>query len=104
MNPPHTEHPNPERRSDSAVLCLGIGFGLMGLSWLLGLSGAVTAILSGGWTPALAGGLMAFVLVPVAALLGVLFCAVGVVWIVIRVIVDQRRDHATDRYSRDVER
>ena len=96
--------PNPERRSDSAVLCLSIGFGLMALSWFLGLSGALTAIFSGGWTPALAGGLMAFILVPVAGLLGVLFCVVGIVWIVIRVIVDQRRDHATDRYSRDVER
>ena len=43
-------------------------------------------------------------MVPVAGLCGALFVAVGLVWIVIRVIVDQRRDHATDRYSRDVER
>ena len=99
-----SETPNPERRSDSAVLCVSIGFGLIALSWFLGLSGALTAILSGIWTPALAGGLAAFIMVPVAGLCGALFVAVGLVWIVIRVIVDQRRDHATDRYSRDVER
>lgn len=95
---------NPERRSDAAVLCLCIGIGFLGMAWLLGLGGAIGAIASGGWTPAFAGGVIAFLLVPMAGVLGVLFVGAGFVWIIIRVIVDQRRDHANDRYSRDVER
>ena len=98
------EKPNPERRSDSAVLCFSIGLGLIALSWFLGFGGALGMIFSGGWTPAVAGGLTAFILVPVTGLLGALFVVVGLAWMVVRVIVDQRRDHATDRYSRDVER
>ena len=95
---------NPERRSDSAVLCFSIGIGLVGLSWFLGIGGALSTIVSGGWTPAAAGGMIMFLLVPVTALLGALFVAVGVIWMIVRVIVDQRGDHKTDRYSRDVER
>jgi hypothetical protein len=96
--------PNPERRSDAAVLCFSIGISLIALSWFLGLGGAVSLAFSGAWTPAEAGGIAAFILVPVTTVCGALFVAVGSIWIVIRVIVDQRRDHATDRYSRDVER
>jgi len=95
---------NPERRSDSAVLCFSIGVGLAALSWFLGVGGALSTIVSGGWTPAVAGGVAMFLLVPVTALLGAIFIGVGILWMVIRVIVDQRDDHKTDRYSRDVER
>lgn len=95
---------NPERRSDSAVLCFSIGLGLMALAWFLGFGGALSVMLSGAWTPAVAGSIMMFLLVPVTGLLGALFAAVGLVWMVVRVIVDQRGDHKTDRYSRDVER
>lgn len=95
---------NPERRSNAAILCLSIGFGFMALAWFFGVSGALGLIFSGGWTLAVAGGLVTFLMVPISWVLGVLFVVVGLVWIAIQVIVDQRGAHRTDRYSREVER
>ena len=95
---------NPERRSDAAVLCLSIGAGLLVLSWLLGLGGALGVIVSGAWTPAAAGGVMGFILVPLTAVTGMLFGAVGFIWIVAHVLIDRGREAGGDRYSKDVER
>jgi hypothetical protein len=95
---------NPERRSDAALLCLCIGFGLMGLSWFLGFSGALGMMASGAWSPAAAGGLAAFILVPLTAVAGALFAAVGFIWIVAHVLIDRGREAGGDRYSKDVER
>jgi hypothetical protein len=102
MNPP--EAPNPERRSDAALLCLCIGLGLMILSWFLGFGGVLAAALSGGSPAAIAGGIGAFVGLVLAAVSGMLLSLVGVVWLIVRVIADQREDHAKERYSREVER
>lgn len=98
------EAPNPERRSNAALLCLFIGFGLMGVSWLLGVGGVLTLALAGEEDlAAAAGGMAGLILLPLAAVLGFLFSVVGGVWLVLQVIADQAGAHQKDRY-RDVER
>jgi hypothetical protein len=98
------EAPNPERRSDAALLCLCIGVGLLVLSWVLGVGAALTAALGGGSPAAVAGGLGAVVALLLALGSGIILCIVGGVWLFVRVIADQREDHAKERYSREVER
>ncbi|MGE3302528.1 MAG: hypothetical protein AB7M12_05390 [Hyphomonadaceae bacterium] len=95
--------PNPERRSDSAVLCLCIGVGLLAAAWFLGVGGVLTAALAGDATAA-AGGFAAMLLLPLAGASGAILIVVGAIWLVVRVVIDQREDHARERYSRDVER
>jgi apolipoprotein N-acyltransferase len=94
--------PNPEQRSNNAMLCFGIGLGLLGLSWLLGVGAVFTAALSGG----LAGVAMGFVgalVLMLAACSGVTLMLIGVIWIVIRVVSDQTGDESRQRYK-DVQR
>jgi uncharacterized membrane protein len=98
-----SEAPNPERRSDSAILCLCIGIGLIVLAWFMGLSGALAALLGGGGA-GMAGGIASLLLLPIVAACGAIIFLIGAVWIAARVIIDQRRDHAKERYSREVER
>jgi len=95
------EQQNLEARSNSAMLCVVIGFGLMALSWALGFGGVATMILSGDAPAAMAGGLAATIMVPLAGLAGLAFAAVGIVWIIVRVIADQSRG---DRYSKTIQR
>ena len=102
MSPP--DPPNPERRSDSALLCLCIGLGLLALAWFLGFGGVLATALSGGSPAGIAGGIGAFVGLALAAVCGAILSLVGVVWILVRVIADQREEHAKERYSREVER
>lgn len=98
------EPPNPERRSDAALLCLFIGFGLMGLAWLLGVGSVLAMAMSGETDIAVeAGGMAALILLPLTAVLGFVFALAGSIWLVIRVIADQTGAHHKDRY-RDVER
>jgi hypothetical protein len=96
------EPPNPERRSDSALLCLCIGVGLVVLSWFLGVGGIIAMLFEGG-APA-AGGLVALILVPLTGIVGAIMASFGAVWLMVRVIADQRSEHAQERYSRKVER
>ncbi|MEJ0022210.1 MAG: hypothetical protein WDN76_01295 [Alphaproteobacteria bacterium] len=96
------ETPNPERRSNSALLCLCLGMALVGLAWFLGVGGMIGLAFSGG-APA-AGGLIALILVPLTGIVGAIMASFGAVWLIIRVIADQRQDHARERYSREVER
>ncbi len=98
------ETPNPERRSDAALLCFGIGVALAGLSWLLGVGSVLTAALSGGSPVAIAGSVAAMIALLICGALGFVFMAIGGLWLVVRVIMDQRQEQARDRYSRDVER
>lgn len=100
---PEPERPNPERRSDSALLCFSIGVALVVLAWFLGVGGVLTAVLSGGAPAAVAGGLAALILLPLTAIAGLVMALIGMIWLVFRVIVDQREAHANERYH-DVER
>lgn len=103
MSPP--DAPNPERRSDAAILCLLIGAGLIGLAWLLGLGGVLAMAISGaGAGPGLlAGGLASLIVLPLTAAAGFMLLVVGAIWLFVRVVADSREDHVRDRY-RDVER
>jgi hypothetical protein len=98
MSPP--EPLNPEHRSNNAMLCLCIGIGLLTLSWFLGVGTAFTAAFSGGLA-GVAMGLFGGIALMLAACSGMVLVFVGIIWIVIRVIADQRG--TPDRY-RDVQR
>jgi len=100
---PQPVKPNPERRSNSALLCFCIGVGLLFLSQFLGVGAAMTAAFSGGSPVAVVGGLGAFVGVIFAAIAGAILAAVGAIWLIIRVIADQTGDKEEHRY-RNVER
>jgi hypothetical protein len=95
---------NPERRSDAALLCLSIGIGLMILSWFLGVGAALATALSGGAPAAVAGGIAAFIALILAAVTGMVLSLIGGLWLLVRVIADQREEHSKERYSREVER
>jgi uncharacterized membrane protein len=97
------ETPNPERRSDSAILCLCIGLALVAASWFMGLGGVLATLFSGN-AAAMAGGMASLLLLPLVAACGVVMFVVGAVWVLVRVIIDRREDHAKERYSREVER
>ncbi len=93
--------PNPERRSDAALICFCAGIALLGLSWVLGFGGAMAGMMSGSAPVAavgLASGVIALLL---GAAAGAILTLVGVIWLLVRVIADQRE---SDRYSREVER
>ncbi|MGE3251052.1 MAG: hypothetical protein AB7J28_04720 [Hyphomonadaceae bacterium] len=97
------EAPNPERRSNGAILCLCIGIGLGVLSWFLGLGAVIAAAASGGDPAALVGGFFAMIAL---ALLGVsagILSLIGVIWMIAQVISDQTGDKEEKRY-RNVER
>lgn len=97
------EIPNPERRSNNALLCFCIGVGLAGLAYLLGVGTVIGAALSGGDPAALAGNLIAALALGLTAICGFILMLVGGIWMIVRVIADQRGDDSERRY-RDVER
>jgi hypothetical protein len=101
MSPP--EGPNPERRSNNALLCFCIGAGLAGLAYVLGVGAVIGAALGGGDPAALAGSLIAAIGLGLAAVSGFILMLVGGIWMVVRVIADQSSD-ASERRYRDVER
>ena len=94
--------PNPEHKSNNAILCLCLGLGLLALSWFLGVGTALTAAFSGGLAGA-AMGLMGGLALMLAALSGVALMLIGTIWIIARVIADQTTGRDADRYK-DVQR
>lgn len=101
MKPP--EAPNPEHRSNNAMLCFCLGAGLCGLAYFLGIGAVFTAALSGGDPAAIVGGVFAAIALALLGVGGVIMMLVGGVWMIARVIADQRGDAEEKRY-RDVER
>ncbi len=99
MSPPDF---NPERRSNNAILCFCLGAGLVGLAWLLGVGSAVSAALAGGIAGAAMGVIGALGLIFALTSGGVLM-VIGGVWMIVRVIADQRGEASEKRY-RDVQR
>ncbi|MFZ2030263.1 MAG: hypothetical protein WAU68_08145 [Vitreimonas sp.] len=98
MSQPET--PNPEQKSNNAMLCLCIGLGLLALTWFLGVGTAFTAALSGGLA-GVAMGVVGGVVLMLAACSGAVLVFVGIIWTILRVIADQRGTR--DPY-RDVQR
>ena len=97
------ETPNPERRSDNAVLLLSVGMGMAILAWVLGVGSVFAALFSGGGPEAVVGGLFALLCLPILAIGGIILAMLGTVWIVVRVIADARDADSKERY-RNVER
>ncbi|MDX2237853.1 MAG: hypothetical protein NW203_09855 [Hyphomonadaceae bacterium] len=102
--PEGSQTPNPERRSDAAILCLLIGAAMIGLAWLLGVGGVMALALSGGVDGAAAGGLASLIILPLTAVAGFILCVIGGVWLFVQVVADSREHAGRERYGRDVER
>ena len=101
MSPP--ESPNPEQRSNAALLCFAIGAGLVVLAWFLGVGGVMTTVLSGGDPVAMAGGIGLIIALPLTMIAGLILLLVGGVWMLARVVADSREGADKERY-RDVQR
>ena len=97
------ETPNPERKSDSALLCFCIGAGLLIVSWFLGVGSVMGLALSGGNPAAIAGGLVAAIGIGLTAASGFVLADIGGIWIFVRVLADQAADKEERRY-RNIER
>ncbi len=103
MNQPKDDIPNPERRSDSALLCLCIGVGLIALAWFLGVGGIIAAAMSGNEAMLATTSISALILIPLMGLIGFIIALIGAIWLVVRVLADQASDKDEKRY-RNVER
>lgn len=99
MSPPK----NPEHRSNNAILCFCIGFGLSVLAYFLGIGAVIGAAASGGDPAAIVGGVFAAIALALLGVSGVVLMLAGGVWMLVQVIADQRGDASEKRY-RDVER
>ena len=101
MNP--SDKPNPERRSNNAMLCFCLGVGLCVASYFLGIGAVIGAAFSGGNPVGIAGSVFAAIALTMLAVAGFIMSLVGGVWMIVQVIADQRGDASEKRY-RDVER
>lgn len=101
MNP--SDVPNPERRSNSAMLCFCIGIGLCGLAYVLGIGAILGAAFSGGDPVLIAGSIFSMIAIAGAGFFGFVMIIIGGIWMTIQVIADQRGGAEESRY-RDVER
>jgi len=101
MSPP--EAPNPERKSNNALLCFCIGAGLAGAAWLLGIGSAMSIAFMGANPALLVGGVIAAFGLILLGVSGFILMAVGAVWLFVRVLADQHESDRKDRY-RHVER
>ena len=101
MSPP--EGPNPEHRSNNAILCFCIGAGLAALAWFMGVGSVMAAALSGGDPGLVVGGAIAAIGLVLASIAGGVLMLIGTIWMVIQVIADQTGEKSEKRY-RDVER
>jgi len=98
MSTPET--PNPEQRSNNAMLCFCLGAGIAGLSYVLGIGAVLSAAVSGGDPAAIAGGVIAAIGVALLGVSGFVLMAVGGVWMVVRVVADQTGDTSERRYRK----
>jgi len=99
--PPRLDAPNPERRSDAALICFCAGIALVALSWFFGMGGVLAGAISGSAPIAAAGAFSGILVLILGAVAGGVLTLVGAIWLVVRVIADQRE---SDKYSREVER
>ncbi|MGE0596528.1 MAG: hypothetical protein AB7P07_09180 [Hyphomonadaceae bacterium] len=98
------EAPNPESRSNGALICLGLGGLLLVLAWVLGVGGVLATAAAGGDPAAMAGGIGALIALPLTMIAGLILVLVGGVWMFARVVADSREGADKERYTRDVQR
>lgn len=98
---PPPNAPNPERRSNAALICFCAGIGLVALSWFMGFGGVLAGALTGSAPIAAVSALSGVVVLMLGAAAGGVLTVVGAIWLMVQVIADQRQ---SDRYSREVER
>jgi len=84
------------------MLCFCLGLALLALSWFLGVGAAFSAAFSGGLA-GVAMGIASALALMMAACSGVFLMLIGAVWIFVRVVADQTKAHASERYK-DVQR
>ena len=101
MSPPNA--PNPERRSNAAMICFCLGAGLCILAYMLGIGAVLGAAISGGDPAVVVGSLFAAFGIAMLGLLGIILALVGGVWMIAQVVADQSGGAEEKRY-RDVER
>ncbi|MGE0740006.1 MAG: hypothetical protein AB7O98_01595 [Hyphomonadaceae bacterium] len=94
---------NPEHRSSNAMLCFCLGAGLATLAYVLGVGAVLATAFSGGDPAIVVGSIFGAIGLVLLGFGGFVLMLVGGVWMVLRVIADQRGDAAEKRY-RDVER
>ena len=97
------DKPNPETRSNAALLCFAIGAILCVLAWFLGIGGVLATAMSGGDPAAMAGGVGMLIALPLTMIAGMILVVIGGVWMFARVVADQRGGEEEKRY-RDVQR
>ena len=98
-----SDAPNPERRSNNALLCFCIGVGLCILAYVLGIGAVIGAAVSGGDPVMMAGSLISMIAIGASGLVGFVLLVIGGVWMILRVVADQSGGAEEKRY-RDVQR
>ncbi|MBL8537853.1 MAG: hypothetical protein JNM59_10665 [Hyphomonadaceae bacterium] len=93
---------NPEHRSNNAMLCFCLGVGLIFLAQFLGMGAVLGAAASGNDPAIAAGSVFAVIGVVLMGLGGFVLAAIGGVWMLLRVIADQRGDD--EKRYRNVDR
>lgn len=101
MSPPNA--PNPEHRSNAAMICFCLGAGLCILAYMLGIGAIFGAAISGGDPALVVGSIFAAFGIAMLGLLGVILSLVGGIWMIVQVLADQGGNAEEKRY-RDVER
>jgi hypothetical protein len=101
MSPP--DAPNPERRSNSAMLTFCFGAGLCILAYFLGIGAIMGAAFSNGDPAVVLSTLFGGIGVVLMGIVGLVVAVVGGVWMIAQVIADQSGNSEEKRY-RDVER
>jgi membrane protein implicated in regulation of membrane protease activity len=97
------EPKNPEHRANNAILCFCLGLALAGGAYFFGVGAIMAAALSGGDPVAVVGSVFVAIALTLLAICGFVLMLVGGVWMVLRVIADQRNEASEKRY-RDVQR
>lgn len=99
----NADTPNPERRTNNAILCFCIGAVLAGVGWFLGVGTVIATALTGGDPASIVGGAIAAIGLVLASVAGGVLMLIGTIWMLIQVIADQTGEKSEKRY-RDVER
>jgi hypothetical protein len=97
------EAPNPEHRSNNAMLCFCIGAGMCVAAYFLGIGAVIATAATGGNPVAVVGSLFALISLGLLGASGFILMLVGGIWMIARVIADQAGDSDEKRY-RNIER